>query len=83
MRLFTLPNIILGREAIREKLALHFTVDEVAEELSRLLHDEAYRQRMLTDYAEIARLLGDTPAPVNAAKIIVQNISNQHEVTNT
>ena len=83
MRLFTLPNIILGREAIREKLALHFTVDEVAEELSRLLHDEAYRQRMLTDYAEIAQLLGDTPAPVNAAKIIVQNISHQHEVTNT
>lgn len=73
MRLFTLPNIILGREAIREKLALHFTVDEVAEELSHLLHDEAYRQRMLADYAEIARLLGDTPAPINAAKIIVQS----------
>ena len=72
MRLFTLPNIILGREAIREKLALHFTVDEVAEELDHLLYDETCRQRMLADYAEIARLLGDTPAPVNAAKIIVQ-----------
>ena len=73
MRLFTLPNIILGREAIREKLALHFTVDEVAEELHHLLYDEACRQRMFADYQEIARLLGDTPAPVNAAKIIVQN----------
>ena len=70
MRLFTLPNIILGREAIREKLALHFTVEEVSEELDHLLHDEACRQRMQADYAEIARLLGDTPAPVNAAKII-------------
>ena len=70
MRLFTLPNIILGREAIREKLALHFTVEEVAEEVDRLLHDSACRDRMLADYAEIARLLGDTPAPVNAAKII-------------
>ena len=70
MRLFTLPNIILGREVIREKLATHFTVEEVAEELDRLLHDEAYRKRMLADYQEIAHLLGDTPAPTNAAKII-------------
>ena len=76
MRLFTLPNIILGREAIREKLALHFTVEEVADELDHLLHDDACRTTMLADYAEIARLLGDTPAPVNAAKIIV----NPHEV---
>jgi len=71
MRLFTLPNIILGREAIKEKLATHFTVEEVAEELKPLLHDEAYRRRMQADYAEIARLLGDTSAPVNAANRIV------------
>ena len=70
MRLFTLPNIILGREAIREKLALHFTVDEVADELSRLLSDEVYRKQMQADYTEIARLLGDTPAPTNAARLI-------------
>ena len=76
MRLFTLPNIILGREAIREKLALHFTVDEVSDELDRLLHDSACRDRMLADYAEIARLLGDTPAPVNAARIITTQPSD-------
>lgn len=74
MRLFTLPNIILGREAVKEKLATHFTVEEVAEELEPLLHDEAYRRRMQADYAEIARLLGDTPAPVNAAKIITGHV---------
>ena len=73
MRLFTLPNIILGREAIGEKLATHFTVDEVAEELSRLLHDPACREQMQRDYEQIARVLGDTPAPVNAAKIIINN----------
>ena len=75
MRLFTLPNIILGREAIKEKLATHFTVEEVAEELEPLLHDEAYRRQMLADYEEIAQLLGDTPAPVNAAKIICNSIN--------
>ena len=70
MRLFTLPNIILGREAISEKLALHFTVDEVADELSRLLYDDSRRSRLLGDYDRIAQILGDTPAPLNAAKII-------------
>lgn len=71
MRLFTLPNIILGREAIREKLATHFTVEEVAEELGRLIYDTHCREQMQRDYQEIATILGDTPAPVNAAKIIV------------
>ena len=82
MRLFTLPNIILGREAIREKLALHFTVEEVADELDRLLHDDACRNTMLADYAEIARLLGDTPAPVNAAAVITAQTA-QHRATNS
>lgn len=70
MRLFTLPNIILGREAIREKLATHFTADEVADELQRLLNDRAYREQMLNNYQAIADILGPTPAAVNAAQII-------------
>lgn len=76
MRLFTLPNIILGREAIREKLATHFTADEVADELDRLLHDEAYRRQMLADYDTIADILGPTPAAVNAARIIHKRLTS-------
>lgn len=76
MRLFTLPNIILGREAIREKLATHFTADEVADELNRLLHDQACRQQMLSDYQAIADILGTTPAAVNAAHIIHKRLTS-------
>lgn len=73
MRLFTLPNIILRREAIPERLALHFTVDEVADALRPLLSDQNARQQMLDSYHELSSLL-ITPnsAPQTAAAIICQ-----------
>ncbi len=77
MRLFTLPNIILGRECIREKLALHFTVEEVADELASLLYDDQRRAQMHDDYELIARTLGDTTAPDNAARIICGLATNK------
>ena len=42
IRHFTLVNIISGREVIKECVANDFTTSNVAAELNRLLHDEAY-----------------------------------------
>lgn len=69
---FTLPNIILQREAVREKIAYRFTVEEVARELTRLLSDEAYRNTQLRDYEEIRALLGNSDAPAIASSIITK-----------
>lgn len=73
MRLFTLPNIILGREIIKEKLALHFTVDEVADELERLLHDEPYRRQMCRDYTQLAQTL-TPPSEGTSAEVAAEKI---------
>lgn len=69
---FTLPNIILQREAVREKIAYKFTTEEVSSELTRLLSDESYRQQQLSEYAEIRSMLGKQNAPEEAAKLILQ-----------
>ncbi len=69
---FTLPNIILQREAVHECIANKFRVPLVADELSRLLSDDAYRQQQLAAYDEIARLLGTSSAPDTAAEIILK-----------
>ena len=67
---FTLVNIIPNREIIQELIASRFTVDNVAAELNRLLHDESYRQTMLTNYQQLWHILGSQSAADNAAKII-------------
>ncbi len=67
---FTLVNIIPNREVIQEKIAYLFTVDEVANEVKRILEDDAYRQNMLDGYAEIRQILGTNPAAETAADII-------------
>jgi lipid-A-disaccharide synthase len=67
---FTLVNIIEGREVIKECIANDFTVDKVAAELDRLLHDEEYKKEMLASYGHLYSLLGDKPASATAARII-------------
>lgn len=70
---FTLPNIILNREGIKELVANDFTVENVTHELSRLLQDTDYRNQQLADYNEIAQLLGKQSAADTAADIIISH----------
>ncbi len=68
---FTLVNIIPQEEVIQELIARRFTQQNIEAELTRLLTDDAYRNRMLAAYTHISALLGTTPAAVNAAAAIV------------
>ena len=47
-----------------------FTVEKVAAEMERLLHDEAYKKEMLASYEHLISLLGTQPASVKAAEYI-------------
>ena len=67
---FTPVNIIVDKAIIKECIANEFTVDKVADELNRLLHDEAYQKEMLANYEHLSALLGAHPASATAAQII-------------
>jgi lipid-A-disaccharide synthase len=67
---FTLVNIVAQKEVIQEMVSYKFSERCVREELDKLLNDDTYRRQMLAEYQHIAQILGDTPAAVNAAKII-------------
>lgn len=67
---FTLVNIILQREVIKEQVAYHFTERDVRLELERLLYDVQYRKTMADAYNELTTILGTTSAADNAARII-------------
>ena len=71
---FTLVNIIAGRAVIRELLTVDFTVEEVRDELHRLLTDTDYVARMREGYADVQRILGVSSAAETAAAIISSDI---------
>lgn len=56
--------------AIQELIASRFTVENVTHELNRLLHDEPYRQTMLSNYQHLWHILGSQSAAETAADII-------------
>ena len=63
-------NILLGKEVIKECIANEFTVENIANELERILQDEAYKKEMLVQYEHLISLLGSQQASVEAAHII-------------
>ena len=68
----SLGNLIVGREAFRELIQEDFTVDAVVAEVRRLTGDDAYRARMMSDYADIRSALGGTGASRAVAREMIK-----------
>ena len=77
----SLPNIILGKMAVKELLQKDMTVKKVSEELNRLLGDENYRNRILSDYREMQTLMGEPGCSKRAAEKMVDllSLSSEHK----
>ena len=63
----SLPNLILGKEAIREFVMHEMKYECVKPELEKLLRDEEYRTEMLKSYEELHQLVGKPGAARRAA----------------
>lgn len=70
----SLPNIILGRPAIRELLQSDASAENMYEELCSILFDESRRSKMLADYGELRAMLGDGGASGKLAARILELI---------
>ena len=71
VKFFSLVNLVAEKEVVKELVAHHFTVENVANELNKLLNDNSYRTDMINEYAEIQKALGGTGAAAKAAKSII------------
>lgn len=69
---FTLVNIIPQKAVIKELFAYLFTAENIEKELHLLLTNQQYISRMRSEYTNISRLLGDTPAAQSAAVLILK-----------
>lgn len=70
----SLVNLIAGREVVRELFAKYFSVENIRDEVDRLLNDKVYRYNMLEGYDNVIQILGDAGASDRAAKIITQEL---------
>jgi len=69
VKYISLVNLIANREVVTELVADTFTVDNIKNELKRILDGPA-RQEMIDGYAEVHRLLGESHAPDKAASLM-------------
>ena len=70
----SLVNLVANREVVRELVAETFSVANIRRELEAILPGGSQRERMLADYDEVHRLLGDSQAPDEAARIMIEKL---------
>lgn len=67
VKFVSLPNLILGRQAIREFVMDEMRYERVKPELERMLNDMEYRKAMFEDYRELHNIVGEAGAARRAA----------------
>jgi len=71
----SLVNLIAGYEVVQELFGAKFSRQSVYHELSRLLQDETYRNKMLEGYDKVITTVGKPGASQRAAQLIVRSLS--------
>ena len=72
----SLVNLNLQREAVREMVVYHPSVDEAEKELRSIMIGGDKREKMLADFAELRAIIGGAGASDRFAKAIVDEIQN-------
>jgi lipid-A-disaccharide synthase len=67
----SLVNLIMGRLVVKEFIQDEMTVENIREELKRLLNDQKYRKKIIYDYNILRQKLGESGASTRVAEKIV------------
>lgn len=73
IKYISLPNLIMDKTVVKELVQNDFTVENISDELNRLLHDEVYKATMMLEYDKLIAHLGGTGASARIAKYIAED----------
>jgi lipid-A-disaccharide synthase len=73
----SLPNLIADKKVVIELIQDNFSLDNLRQELGRLLSDAAYRQEMQAGYALIREQLGEQRASDRVAHLILESLGKK------
>jgi lipid-A-disaccharide synthase len=69
-------NLVMDKEVVKELIQHELTVENLSEELKKLMNDTSSRQRILNDYKAVYEKLGGAGASARGAKIITEFLQN-------
>lgn len=75
LKYISLGNLIIDRLAFKEFIQDDCNADALVAEVRELLENQAYRQKMLDDYAQIRSALGGSGASSAVAKAMLEELS--------
>jgi lipid-A-disaccharide synthase len=73
----SLVNLIAGKEVVPELFADRFSKQAIHAALERILHEPACRARMLKDYDEVIRILGEPGASQRTARLLLKRLKTR------
>ena len=76
----SLVNLIAGKEVVKEMIQSEANPENIFQELTRILKDTPYRQRILEEYDQIIKALDTGSASENTARLMVKYL--QEEIVN-
>ena len=68
----SLPNLIADKAVVRELLQDDFSVENLREELQKILSNPDYRATLLAGYEKMAAHVGTQPASATTARLILK-----------
>lgn len=71
----SLVNIILKKEAVTELIQSDFTLENIVNEMNKIVRYPENEKRMMADYREMMILLGDKGASERAASLMVNKLN--------
>lgn len=78
VKYISLVNLIAGHEVVAELVADGMTVDNLKKELAGILPGGEKREKILSGYDEMIRILGNSGASERAAKMMVGRLKEIH-----
>ncbi len=73
----SLPNLILNKEAIKEYIQVNMTLNNVRSELERLLFEQEYRNKIMSDYSRLREMIGKPGSSERAAKQMIERLKSR------
>jgi lipid-A-disaccharide synthase len=77
VKYISLVNLILNKPVVKELIQDDFTVENITEELNKLINDESYRNSMVAEYEKLSNMLGGPGASARIAAHLVTDAAEK------
>lgn len=74
----SMPNILTGKEIVKEFIQSDMTSEKIFKEAKRLLTDNEYREKIIKGFKEVRKIFEETPIKKSAAEIIIEELSQNN-----